>query len=94
MEAEGVQSSQTFLMKNFSFLQLLQKLMISALSSVFWVHLHVQIVDLKQLPGLNKMYIITSKCNSAFGMIGEVSGTKMTANVVDKNSSFHISMKN
>ena len=51
-------------------------------------------MDLKQLPGINKMYIITLKCNSAFGMIGEASGTKMTSKVVEKNSNFHISMKN
>ena len=33
------------------------------------------------------MYIITSKLNSTFGMIGKATGVKMTAKAVGKNSS-------
>ena len=40
------------------------------------------------------MYIITSKLNSTFGMIGKAMGVKMTAKAVDKNSSSCFSIKN
>ena len=40
------------------------------------------------------MYIITSKLNSAFGMIAKATGVKMTAEAVSKNSSSRFSMKN
>jgi len=35
------------------------------------------------------MYIITSKLNSTFGMIGKATGVKMTAIVLGKNSSLN-----
>ena len=40
------------------------------------------------------MFIITSKLNSAFGMIGKGMGVKMTAEVVGKNSSSRFSVNN
>jgi len=40
------------------------------------------------------MYVITSKLNSTFGMIGKATGVEMTAKVVGKNSSYRVSMKN
>ena len=40
------------------------------------------------------MFIITSKLNSAFGMIGKAKGVKMTAEAVGKNSSSHFKVKN
>jgi len=48
MEDQRVQSAQTFLVKNFPSFNCQENMIISALSSEFWV----QIVDLKQLPGL------------------------------------------
>ena len=40
------------------------------------------------------MYIITSKLNSTFGMIGKATGVKMTGKAVGKNSSSRFSVKN
>ena len=40
------------------------------------------------------MYSITSKINSAFGMIGKDTADEMIARVVGKNSSFRFSLKN
>jgi len=40
------------------------------------------------------VYIITSKLNSTFGTIGTATGVKMTAIVVGKNKSLHVSVKN
>jgi len=39
------------------------------------------------------MCIITSNLNSTFGMIGKVTGIKMTAKAVGQNLSFRVSMK-
>jgi len=55
-----------------------KNMMIGALSSEFCI----QIVDLKQLPGLRKtkmvMYSITSKLNSTFGMISKAMTDKLS----------------
>jgi len=40
------------------------------------------------------MYIINSKLNSTFGVIGKATGVKMTAKAVGKNASFCVSVKN
>jgi len=40
------------------------------------------------------MYIITSKLNSTFGMIGKAMVIKMAVKVVSKKSRFRFSMKN
>jgi len=40
------------------------------------------------------MYSINLKLNSTFNMIGKAMVDKMTAKIVDKNSSFHFSVKN
>ena len=40
------------------------------------------------------MYIITSKVNSTFGTIRKVTGVKMTAKAVVKNSNFCVRVKN
>ena len=65
---------------------------IAVLSSKFWQ----QIADSSFLESRNQMvmFIITSKLNSAFGMIGKAKGVKMTAEAVGKNSSSHFKVKN
>ena len=41
-----------------------------------------------------RMYIITSKLNSTFGMIGKAKDIKMTSEVISKNLCFFFSKKN
>ena len=69
---DNAESSQTFLVKNFSFLHA------TASNNICkWI------ADLKQLPGLKKtkmvMYRLTSKFNSIFGTIGKAMADKITA---------------
>ena len=93
MEDQCEPSRQTFLVNNFSFLPGENKT-IDAHSSEFGI----QIVDLKQLPGLKKtkmvMYSISSKLKSAFSTIGKTTADKLSSKLVGKSSHFHFCVNN
>ena len=80
----SAESSQTFLVKKFSFNSHEKNYDLCAFEIEFWY----RIVDLKQLPGLKKtkmvMYSITTKLNSTSGTTGKAAADKMTAKFVGK----------
>ena len=99
MEDQGVQSPQTFLVKNFSNLlnlQLQRKHDDRCASK--WVLNWILITDFQQLPGLMKtkmvMYIIASKLKYTFGTIGNATADKMTAKMVEKLEPYALAWRN